>query len=306
MKLIIQPDAGVTPVVMGIKQARKTLDILIFRLDRDEITRALEAAVARGVNVRALIAHTNRGGEKSLRKLELRLLEAGITVSRTAADMIRYHGKMMIIDGRVLHLYGFNFTALDIEKSRSLGIITKNGRLVAEATKLYEADTTRQPYTATNDRFIVSPENARKRLAAFLKGARRQLLIYDPKLTDDAMLRIITAKIKAGVEVKIIGTVEAKWEVKAEKFPGKRLHIRAIIRDGRQAFVGSQSLRRLELEKRREIGIVVRDERVVRQMIGVFEQDWAETDGGKKEAKKAEKAEKKDATEPGRAEAAAS
>jgi phosphatidylserine/phosphatidylglycerophosphate/cardiolipin synthase-like enzyme len=220
--------------------------------------------------------------------------------------MIRYHGKMMIIDGRVLHLYGFNFTALDIEKSRSLGIITKNGRLVAEATKLYEADTTRQPYTATNDRFIVSPENARKRLAAFLKGARRQLLIYDPKLTDDAMLRIITAKIKAGVEVKIIGTVEAKWEVKAEKFPGKRLHIRAIIRDGRQAFVGSQSLRRLELEKRREIGIVVRDERVVRQMIGVFEQDWAETDGGKKEAKKAEKAEKKDATEPGRAEAAAS
>ena len=32
-------------------------------------------------------------------------------------------------------------------------------------------------------------------------------------------------------------------------------------------------------------------------MIAVFEQDWAQTDSGKKEAKKAEKAEKKGAQE---------
>src|SRR5262245_10982846 len=100
MKLIVQPDMGVTPIVTAIKQARKALDILIFRLDRQEITRALEAAVARGVNVRALIAHKNRGGEKTLRKLEQRLLAAGVTVSRTADDLVRYHGKLMIVDGR--------------------------------------------------------------------------------------------------------------------------------------------------------------------------------------------------------------
>src|SRR2546430_11966623 len=124
MKLIVQPDAGVIPIVTAIKQARKAIDVLIFRLDRPEVIRALEAAVARGVNVRALIAHTNSGGQKSLRKLELRFLESGITVSRTADDLIRYHGKMMIVDNRVLHVYGFNFTALDIQKSRSLGVIT--------------------------------------------------------------------------------------------------------------------------------------------------------------------------------------
>ena len=77
MKLIVQPDAGVAPLVSAIKQAKKAVDVLIFRLDRQEIIQALEAAVARGVAVRALIAHTNRGGEKTLRKLELRLLESG-------------------------------------------------------------------------------------------------------------------------------------------------------------------------------------------------------------------------------------
>src|SRR5438034_9214500 len=109
MKLIVQPDAGIAPVVTAIKQARKAIDVLIVRLDRYEISRALEAAVARGVHVRALTAHANRGGTKSLRKLEMHLLESGVTVSRTADDLIRYHGKMLIIDGRMLHVYGFNF-----------------------------------------------------------------------------------------------------------------------------------------------------------------------------------------------------
>ena len=305
MKLIIQPDAGVDPVVTAIKQAKKSLNVTVFRLDRNEVTRALETAVGRGVNVRALIANTHSGSDKVLRKLELRLLAAGVTVSRTADDLVRYHGKMMIIDERVLHVYGFNFTRLDIAKSRSLGVVTKNPKLVQEALKLFRADDTRQTYAPGCDRFVVSPENARERLARFIAGARKQLLIYDPHVSDDAMLRLIRQRINAGVDVRVIGKVEAKWKIPSEKCPGSRLHIRAIMRDGRRASLGSQSLRRLELEKRREIGVIVNDKRVVKQMIAVFEQDWAETGSGKKDAKKAEKAEKKGSRETMRDVAAA-
>jgi len=294
MKLIVQPDAGIAPIVTAIKQAKRSVDILIFRLDRHEIARALQAAVARGVRVRALTAHQNRGGTKSLRKLEMELLEAGVTVSRTADDLIRYHGKMVIVDNKILHVYGFNYTGLDIEKSRSFGVVTKNEKLVNEATKLFTADFDRQPYAPGNDRFVVSPENAREVLARFLGGARKQLLIYDPKVSDDAMLKIITERIKAGVDVRVIGKVESKWNVKSEKYPGKRLHIRAIIRDGKRAFLGSQSLRRLELERRREVGLIITDDSVVRQMQTIFEDDWAQTESGRKKLKKEKKAEKKD------------
>jgi len=294
MKLIVQPEAGITPIVNAIKQARRSINILIFRLDRSEIARALEAAVTRGVRVRALTAHANRGGTKSLRKLEMQLLEAGITVSRTADDLIRYHGKLMIVDDKILHVYGFNFTGLDMLKSRSFGVISKNRKLVNEASKLFMADFDRLTYTPGYERLVVSPENARERLGRFISGAQRQLLIYDPQVSDDAMLRLIADRIKAGVDVRILGRVEAKWNVKSEKFPGKRLHIRAIVRDGKRGFVGSQSLRRLELEKRREVGVIVTDVSVVRQMQEIFEKDWAETESGRKSLKKAEKAEKKE------------
>ena len=210
--------------------------------------------------------------------------------SRTADDLLRYHGKMMIVDNAILHVYGFNFTGRDMGQSRSLGIVTKNRKLVQEASKLFEADFNRQSYTPGAGCFVVSPENGRERLTKFIKGARRELLIYDPKVSDDAILRILVERQKAGVDVKVIGRVEAKWNIKSEKFPGKRLHIRAIVRDGLRGFLGSQSLRRLELEKRREVGLIVVDPKVVNEMKAIFETDWAQTESGRKEAKKRAKA----------------
>ena len=56
-----------------------------------------------------------------------------------------------------------------------------------------------------------------------------------------------------------------------------RLHARVIIRDGRHAFLGSQSLRSLELDSRREVGIIVRDLRIVKKLRDVFESDWSTT-----------------------------
>jgi phosphatidylserine/phosphatidylglycerophosphate/cardiolipin synthase-like enzyme len=276
VKLIIQPGDGVAPVVRAIQKAKKTIDIVIFRFDRDEVEAALHAAVARGVVVRALIAHTNKGGEKKLRKLELRLLEGGATVARTADDLTRYHGKMMIVDGEFLHVYGFNYTTLDIEKSRSFGIVTRDKKIVAEAVKLFEADALRQNYTPSHRRLVVSPENARAQLTAFLKGAKRQLLIYDAQVSDNAIQKVLQERARAGVEIRIIGSLEKSLKgIKVRKLGELRLHVRAIVRDGKEAFVGSQSLRRLELEGRREVGIIITNTAVVRKIQSVFAADWA-------------------------------
>src|SRR5258706_15787345 len=97
MRLIVQPDAGMTPIITAIKQAKKSIDVLIFRLDRLEIARALEAAVTRGARVRALTAHENLGGTKILRKLVMHPLRGGATLSRTAAELLSNHGNEMII-----------------------------------------------------------------------------------------------------------------------------------------------------------------------------------------------------------------
>jgi cardiolipin synthase len=276
VNLLIQPDAGIAPLLAGIRGAKRSIEIVIFRFDRAEIEAGLKAAVARGVSVSALIAYTNRGGEINLRKLEMRLLEVGVAVSRTASDLVRYHDKLMIVDRRLLYVLSFNFTHLDIDHSRGFGIVTRRVRFVREAVKLFEADTARQPYTPTLDSFIVSPANARKLLAAFIRKAKKQLLIYDPLIADTEMLRLLRERTKAGVDIKVIGRVSKRNPgLEVRNLAGLRLHTRTIIRDRRQAFVGSQSLRRAELDSRREVGIIVHEPKAVNGLIRTFEADWA-------------------------------
>jgi phosphatidylserine/phosphatidylglycerophosphate/cardiolipin synthase-like enzyme len=287
VKLIVQPEAGVGPLLAAIKTAKKSVEIAIFRFDRKDVEMALKAAAsAKKVGVTAVIAFANRGGEQNLRKLELRFLDAGIIVARSANDLIRYHAKYILIDRRVLYVLSFNFTKLDIDHSRGFGIITTNKNWVREATRLFEADASRTHYVPAQktDTFVVSPTNSRKVLSNFLRGAKSQLLIYDPKISDPEMLRILHERVKAGVEIKIIGSVGKRGALEVQKLAGKRLHTRTIIRDRQQAFVGSQSLRTAELDFRRELGLIVRDAKAVAKIIDTFESDWTPT-GNKKVTK---------------------
>jgi phosphatidylserine/phosphatidylglycerophosphate/cardiolipin synthase-like enzyme len=277
LKLLIQPAAGIDPLIEGLKAAEKTIQILIFRIDRPEIERALVEAVQRGVAVQALIAYTNRGGDKNLRSLEMRLLEKGVTVARTSDDLVRYHGKMFIVDRKVLYLLAFNYTQMDIRMSRSFGLVVSKPSLVKEACKLFDCDMKRLPYEAGEPDFVVSPANAREELTRFIAGATHQLLLYEMKISDPDFIAMLTAKVSEGVDVRIITRMQAKTIAAAglqTRALKTRLHARAIIRDGKSAFLGSQSLRRLEMEARREIGVITHNNAIAKEMLHVFEDDW--------------------------------
>ena len=279
MKLIVQPGDGPAPLLSALKNAKKSVEIAIFRFDRSDVEKELKAAVVRGVKVTTLIADVNRGGEKNLRQLETRFLQAGITVARSSDDLVRYHDKLIIIDRRVLYVLSFNFTHLDIDHSRGFGIVTRNASLVQEAAKLFESDCTRRQYSAGPDTFVVSPANSRKVLRRFLERAKKRLLIYDPQISDKDMIATLRERVKAEVEIRVIGKISGRTGVDARKLTRMRLHTRTIIRDGRQAFVGSQSLRAAELDSRREVGIIFRDSKVVKKLVETFESDWSGTEG---------------------------
>jgi cardiolipin synthase len=285
VKLLTQPGDGVNPLVNAINSAKSTVDIAIFRFDRKEIERAMINAVNRGVQVRALIACVNRGGEKRLRDLEARLLGAGVTVARTADDLVRYHAKYLIIDRRELFLLAFNFTYLDIEQSRSFGVVTTDKSAVEEAAKLFEMDMKRQTYTAGLDWLVVSPANARRELSNFIKDAKKELYIYDPCISDPAMIRALDERSKNGVEVKILGHLTRRSTViEACKLHDLRLHTRMILRDRTHAFIGSQSLRTVELDRRREVGMIFDDEPVVKSLLKTFLDDWKIAEAEKQKA----------------------
>lgn len=277
MRVIIQPRDGIEPLLEGINRATKSVEIVIYRLDRLEIEQALVEAAARGVRVHALITYTNKEDLPEIKKLEKRLTERKVTVTRTSEDLIRYHSKVMIIDRRDLYLLTFNFTFLDIHHSRSFGIITDEPHLVAEAVQLFAADVAGKSHKAGSKHFVISPNNAREKLSNFILGARRQLLIYDGKLSDSQIIKLLTERARAGVEIKVIGQMSKKIKgIEVQPMPLIRLHAQTIIRDGKKVFFGSQSLRKPELDYRREVGLITDNPEAVKSFFLIFVMDWGD------------------------------
>lgn len=276
------PDDGMAAIVHAIRTARESVRVTIFRSDLPEVEKALGDSVRRGVRVHALIAHVAREGGKLLRKLELRLLGEGVTVSRTADDLLRYHDKMLIVDERALYVLGFNFTRLD-GRSRSMGLVTERTELVAEAVRLFEADALRQPFEPATDSLLVSPANARVQLAELLRSAERNLWIYDPRLLDRQMLSILHERAGAGVDVRVIGRTSAAGARLPVATLPTRLHLRAALVDEARLFLGSQSLRVAELDRRREVGVVTDDGDAIGRYAELFRADWKSAERAKSE-----------------------
>src|SRR5687767_1650975 len=169
MKLIVQPEGGLARLLAEMKRAKKRRGLVSFRFDVTELEEALQAAVNRGVVVRALVAHTKRRGEKKLRQLEDRLLGYGITVDRTADELVRYHGKLLVIDNRRAFILGFNYTYADIRKSRSFGVVVAKKIVVRQIQDLIAADAARQDFAGALPSLVISPENSRVRLSDFIR-----------------------------------------------------------------------------------------------------------------------------------------
>jgi len=209
----------------------------------------------------------------------MELLPAGIEVSRTGDELLRHHYKFMIVDRRVLYVLTFNYTHLDIEHSRSFALVVDDPDAVEEASRLFYADVRRQSYKPELKSFVVSPLNAREQLSHFIKGAEKQLLIYDPEVSDREMIRLLRDRARQGVEIRIIGrVVKPSDDFDPGHLMRMRFHTRTILRDRREAFLGSQSLRAHELDRRRELGMFVRDRDIVHSLVKVFESDWAGLD----------------------------
>jgi phosphatidylserine/phosphatidylglycerophosphate/cardiolipin synthase-like enzyme len=195
----------------------------------------------------------------------------------------------MIADD-TLHLFTFNFTRTDTRKSRGFGVSTRDKSTLKQACELFEADCTRQTFTPKSGCLVVSPENARDALTAFIKDAKRQLLVYDVNIQDGAFIQLLKARMAAGVDVRVIGKAKGSG-LDVRPLATMRLHARAIVRDGAKVFVGSQSLRRPELNLRREVGVIISNAAVARQLRDLFEADWKDS-APKEELEKEEQADK--------------
>lgn len=264
-QLAIAPVDRHLAILRAIDQAQHRLWLSVFRCNDDAVIAGLERAVARGVQVSALLTRTAKGPRYKLKVCRKRLERAGVDVTRYEDPVVKYHAKYIVVDEGPAVVTTLNLTRKCFRQTFDAVLTTYDTAVVKGLQRLFAADA-QQPRAATPsdlpDRLVVSPEAARERLTSLLTQANRRIRIIDHKLDDPAMLALLRARERDGIEVQVLG---------ASQLAGMKSHGRVILVDGSIAVLGSIALRALHLEFRREVGIVVADPEIVWQLEQTFE-----------------------------------
>ena len=243
-------------VVEAVNAARHSLDLSVFRCDDPFIIEVLQAARTRGVRVRVLLTNRAKGGRRQLAWLEALLRRSGIDVTRYAGACQKYHAKFVLIDGTRTLVSSMNLTREHFEDTDDLLYVSRDPLLNRALAAMFESDWTGSSAPITPcDRLIVSPDNARGRLADLFASARQSIVIVDHKLADLEVLDTLLAAQARGLSVHLI--------TDRKRF-GMRAHGKTILIDNRRAIIGSLALSKSTLNRRRDVAVIVDDPALVR------------------------------------------
>lgn len=281
LSLIIQPGDSFFPIVDAIDSATQSIKMTIFRMDDPIVRDAMSYAVQRGVKVRALIAPSAKGWNKRNKKLAEDLAKLGIEVrlTRPRREKIkRYHYKIMMIDEQQSLILTFNPTQKNLHYARDFGLLIKDQEITQELNRLFDADWHGAAFKPKELPLVISPYNSREKLLELLSAAERSIRIMDAKVEDQEVMGILLRKASRGVDVRVISRDTFYDEVvqnfHVKKLARFKLHAKCIVIDGTYFFVGSQNLRKVSMDRRREVGIIVEDPAMARRIARVFDEDW--------------------------------
>lgn len=287
--LFVQPEAGREPLLQVVQSARESIDLTIYLFSDDTMAEALIDAARRGVHVRVLMEMDPFGGGETNAAMARRLSRAGIQV-KDANPVFRYtHQKSLVVDGRTGVIMTMNLTPTSFSRNREYGVIFTNPQWVAEMETVFNADWDRvAPQLPSRPYLVWSPVNARETILALIQSAQESLDLEQADLADDEVADALVAAARRGVKVRLIRpTPSSREEDEAAHvrrllaaggavafMDSPNVHAKVIVVDRRQVLIGSMNLTMTSLDFNRELGVVLSDEQVVREVLDVIERDW--------------------------------
>jgi phosphatidylserine/phosphatidylglycerophosphate/cardiolipin synthase-like enzyme len=197
----------------------------------------------------------------------------------------------MLVDGATAYIMTTNFTRAAFKANREFDVVDHDARDVAALRALFSADWNDRPYAPRDPNLPVSPADARPLLTALIRSAQHTLDVYAEELQDTGMERALAAAARRGVRVRVIlpapsgpdrdasgvariSAVGAQVHRLAQSY--LYVHAKAIVADGRRAFVGSENLSTASLDRNREVGVIVADPGAIQTLESTFDGDWAQ------------------------------
>lgn len=312
--LTVLPEDGRSVYLDAFAAAEGQIRIEICVLEDPEILQGLQAALDRGVRVRAIV---DRGKYEALpaeqANLAQHLTGAGGELHLSNPVFPRAFPKIVIIDDALLVFGSACLDQTTFAQYRDFALRDSTPRVVRSAIRLFENDwglsaPVGSPTPALNPTpplaapdLLVAPIDATTGLVGLARRARTTIDVYTEELGNPTLAAELAAAVTRGVQVRLITPVlvngappafQAQQDAAiaalvaagvAVRTSGPEqsatqpyMHARAVVVDGgRVGYLGSISFSPDSATVNREFGMLLRRGRALRELHQRFEADFA-------------------------------
>ena len=289
LSLIVEPAQGLGQIDRDVAAAKHSVDMTMYELDDTTIEQELVADKRRGVAVRVLLNGGYYGGGFSENDDATSYLRAnGVAVRTSSASFALTHQKTITIDDRMSLVMTLNLTSRYYATTRDFAVVDTQPVDVAAIERVFNADWSHNPVTpsAGSGDLVWSP-GAQSEQIALIDSARSTVDVENEEMADTYITAALCDAARRRVKVAVVMTDDSSWRAAfdelaacgvqvrtyAEDAP-LYIHAKAIVVDGREAFVGSQNFSRTSLQYNRELGIGTSDHGIVSQLAQTFVSDF--------------------------------
>lgn len=288
--LLVLPDDGSQVIPAALAGARQRAWVEMYLLTDGEAMDALVAAHRAGADVHVLLEPAPYGGGDN-QAAYLALQQAGVDVRWFSMPGGLVHIKLLVLDDTAWVLTP-NLTVAGLTQNREYAVIDRAPPDVGRVEDVFTADAAGRPLLDDRGtRVLVSPLDARPRLAAAIDAARTSLALEVEELSDPDLVARLTAAHDRGVAVLVLvpdsdrsaGTDAAVTTLRSAGVPVRALrsptlHAKAMVVDGATAYLGSVNFTRASLDDNREVGLLLADAPVVSRLAATLASDWSDGD----------------------------
>jgi phosphatidylserine/phosphatidylglycerophosphate/cardiolipin synthase-like enzyme len=261
----------------------------MYLLTSTTMVEALVAARRGGCDVRVLLEAAPYGAETANQSAAARLAAAGVDVRLLGRPGGLVHEKAMIIDRRSVFVLSLNFTSAGLGSNREYAVVDSDPADVARAATVFEADllgADPTPAPAAASHVLVSPVDARSRLAAAIADARASLRIEMEEFSDAPLAASVLAAWQRGVDVALVAPARGRsfgtnatlarlqtagMDITFLEMPV--VHAKAMVVDRATVYIGSINFTRASLDDNRELGLLLPDQAAAERVAETIESD---------------------------------
>jgi len=267
-----------------ISWAQKELKIAVYMFTLPSLMEAVLDAKNRWVDVKIILEKNPYNATIINQKAVQFFRNNNIVFHETDSQEYSFmHAKYMLIDD-IWIIATANWTRSSFSTNREFFVVGTDPIIRDNLRDVFESDFWNIRRKQYDNRMVIWPTDARKKLIKFIESSEKGIDLYMPSLTDEKMIlalqevclkekkvRIILNENTENMQKNIILTQNRCPEVRLMKKPS--LHAKVLIIDDQSVFIWSFNFTRNSLENNREIGIFLNGKSIY-SIVNIFHRDW--------------------------------